>query len=134
MRLYQLISNVLKLSNKQLLANCYIKFWTCRTFMNIAWGYYNEQQAEVKNSLNSKLFQRVFLLNSNKPIKCFQLEKLANQSIFNDVFLIEMININSFHKSKNNFCLIKRKSCNRKNMDSENDDFLVGNILQKCLV
>ena len=52
-----------------------------------------------------------------------QLEKLANQSIFNDVFMIEMININSFHKSKNNFRLIKRKSSNRKNMDSENDDF-----------
>ena len=52
-----------------------------------------------------------------------QLEKLANQSIFNDVFMIEMININSFHKSENNFRLIKRKSSNRKNMDSENDDF-----------
>ena len=128
MRLNQIMSNLLTLSNKQLLANCYIKFWTCRTFMNIAWGYYNRyyKQAEVKNSFNSKLFQRIFLLNSNKPIKSFQLEKLANQSIFNDVFMIEMININSFHKSKNNFRLIKRKSSNRKNMDSEN-------ILQNCL-
>ena len=64
-----------------------------------------------------------FLLNSNKPIKSLQLEKLANQSIFNDAFMIEMININSFHKSKNNFRLIKRKSSNRKNMDGENDEF-----------
>ena len=59
----------------------------------------------------------------NKPIKSLQLEKLANQSIFNDAFMIEMININSFHKSKNNFRLIKRKSSNRKNMDGENDEF-----------
>ena len=64
-----------------------------------------------------------FLLNSNKPIKSLQLEKLANQSIFNDAFMIEMININSFHKSKNNFRLIKRKSSNRKKMDGEDDEF-----------
>ena len=67
-----------------------------------------------------------FLLNSNKPIKSLQLEKLANQSIFNDAFMIEMININSFHKSKNNFRLIKRKSSNRKNMDRKNDEFNSG--------
>ena len=30
--------------------------------------------------------------------------------------MIEMISINSFHESKNNFRLIKRKSSNRKNM------------------
>ena len=30
-----------------------------------------------------------------------------------------MINISSFHKSKNNFRLIKRKSSNQKNMDGE---------------
>ena len=82
-----------------------------------------DQEQAVKTSFNSKLFQRIFLLSSNKPIKSFQLEKLANQSIFNDVFMIEMININSFHKSKNNFRLIKRKSSNRKNMDGENDEF-----------
>ena len=64
-----------------------------------------------------------FLLNSNKPIKSLQLEKLANQSIFNDAFMMEMININSFHKSKNNFRLIKRKSSNRKNMGCEKDEF-----------
>ena len=64
-----------------------------------------------------------FLLNSNKPIKSLQLEKLANQSIFNDAFTIEMINISSFHKSKNNFRFIKRKSSNRKNMGGENDEF-----------
>ena len=37
--------------------------------------------------------------------------------------MIEMININSFHKSKNNFRSIKRKSSNRKTMDGENDEF-----------
>ena len=61
-----------------------------------------------------------FLLNSNKPIKSLQLEKLANQPIFNDAFMIGMIRINSFHKSKNNF---RRKSSNQKNMDGENDEF-----------
>ena len=82
-----------------------------------------DQEQAVKTSFNSKLFQRVFLLSSNKPIKSLQLEKLANQSIFNDAFMIEMININSFHKSKSSFRLIKRKSSNRKNMDGENDEF-----------
>ena len=43
--------------------------------------------------------------------------------MFNDAFTIEMINISSFRKSKNNFCLIKRKSSNRKNMGGENDEF-----------
>ena len=64
-----------------------------------------------------------FLLNSNKPIKSLQLEKLANQSIFNDAFTIEMIKISFFDESKNNFRLIKRKSSDRKNMDGENDEF-----------
>ena len=59
-----------------------------------------DQEQAVKTSFNSKLFQRVFLLSSNKPIKSLQLEKLANQSIFNDAFTIEMINISSFHKNK----------------------------------
>ena len=43
--------------------------------------------------------------------------------MFNDAFMIEMINISSFHRSKNNFRLIKRKSFNRKNMDGESDEF-----------
>ena len=64
-----------------------------------------------------------FLLNSNKPIKSLQLEKLANQSIFNDAFTKEMMQISFFDKSKNNFRLIKRKSSDRKNMDGENDEF-----------
>ena len=81
-----------------------------------------DQEQAVKTSFNSKLFQRVFLLSSNKPIKSLQLEKLANQSIFNDAFYIEMINVSSFHKSKNNFRLIK-KNFNRKNMDGENNEF-----------
>ena len=85
-----------------------------------------DQEQAVKTSFNSKLFQRVFLLSSNKPIKSCQsaTQKLADQSIFNDAFMTEMININSFHKSKSNFGLIKRKSSNRKNMDDENDEFL----------
>ena len=32
----------------------------------------------------------------------------------------DYVNINSFHKTKNNF---RRKSSNRKNMDGENDEF-----------
>ena len=64
-----------------------------------------------------------FLLNSNKPIKSLQLEKLANQSIFNDAFTKEMMQISFFDKSKNNFRLMKRKSSDRKNMDGENDEF-----------
>ena len=34
-----------------------------------------------------------------------------------------MININSFHESKNNFRLIKRESSDRKNMDGEKAEF-----------
>ena len=64
-----------------------------------------------------------FLLNSKKPIKSLQLEKIANQSIFNDAFTIEMNNTSFFNKSKNNFRLVKRKSSNRKNMDGENNKF-----------
>ena len=37
--------------------------------------------------------------------------------------MIEKININSIHESKNYFRLIKRKSSNRKNMDGEKDEF-----------
>ena len=67
-----------------------------------------------------------FLLNANKPIKSLQFEKLVNQSILNDAFIIEMININSFHKTKNNVRMIKRKSSNRKYMDGKNDEFQWG--------
>ena len=49
--------------------------------------------------------------------------KLANQSIFNDAFMIEMIKISFFHESKNNIRLIKRERSNRKNMDDEKDEF-----------
>ena len=38
-------------------------------------------------------------------------------------FMTEMININSFYKSKDNFRLIKRESSNRKNMGGEKDEF-----------
>ena len=37
--------------------------------------------------------------------------------------MMEIININSFYKSKNNFRLIKRETSNRKNMDDEKDEF-----------
>ena len=82
--------------------------------------------------INSKLLKMIiliascfngFLLNSNKPIKSSQLEKLANKSIFSDAFMIGVVNINSLHKSKNNFRLVKRKSSNWKNMDGEKDEF-----------
>ena len=43
--------------------------------------------------------------------------------MLNDAFIIEMININSFHKTKNNVRMIKRKSSNRKYMDGKNDEF-----------
>ena len=42
------------------------------------------------------------LLNSNKTIKILQLEKLANQSIFNGAFAIDIIN-NSFYESNSSF-------------------------------
>ena len=47
------------------------------------------------------------MLNSNKPIKVAQLQKLANQSVLNGTLVTEMVN-NSFTESKKNFCrLIK---------------------------
>ena len=44
----------------------------------------------------------MFMLNSNEPIKVPHLQNLANQSILNGAFLIEMI-YNSFNESKKNF-------------------------------
>ena len=44
----------------------------------------------------------MFMLNSNEPIKVADLQKLANRSMLNDAFVIEMEN-NSFNKSKKNF-------------------------------
>ena len=66
-----------------------------------------------------------FSIKLNKTIKSLQYENLANQSIlnFNGAFMIDMINVNSFHESKNIFRLLKRKSSNRKNMVGENDEF-----------
>ena len=54
-----------------------------------------------------------FLLNLIETIKILQLEKLANQSIFNGTFMIEIVN-NSFYESKTNFLLIKRGTSNQK--------------------
>ena len=54
-----------------------------------------------------------FLLNSNKPVKTLQLEKLANQSIFNGAFMIEIIN-NYFYES--NSFNIKRKFLSKKDI------------------
>ena len=66
-----------------------------------------------------------FSIKLKKTIKSLQYENLANQSIlnFNGAFMIDMINVNSFHESKNIFRLLKRKSSNRKNMVGENDEF-----------
>ena len=44
----------------------------------------------------------MFMLNSNEPIKVDHLQKLANQSMLNGAFAIEMVN-NSFSGSKKNF-------------------------------
>ena len=66
--------------------------------------------------MNSKLlgiFQPVLKLNSNEPIKILLLENLANQSIFNDAFIIEIIS-NSFYESKINFPLIKKENSDQK--------------------
>ena len=50
----------------------------------------------------------MFMANSNEPIKVTHLQKLANQSMLNGAFVIEMVN-NSFSESKKNFGpLIKR--------------------------
>ena len=43
----------------------------------------------------------MFMLNSNEPVKVAHLEKLANQSMFNDALVKEMVN-NSFSESKKN--------------------------------
>ena len=50
-----------------------------------------------------------FLLILSEPIKTFSLKKLANQSIFNGAFMVEMIS-NYFYKSKNNFFIKKRRT------------------------
>ena len=38
MKLNQIMPNLLILSKAAEIANCYIKFWTCRTFTNITEG------------------------------------------------------------------------------------------------
>ena len=43
----------------------------------------------------------MFMLNSNEPVKVAHFEKLANQSMFNDALVKEMVN-NSFSESKKN--------------------------------
>ena len=54
------------------------------------------------------------MFNSNEPIKVAHLQKLANQSLLNGGFVMEIVN-NSFSERKKNFsCLIKRKSSNQK--------------------
>ena len=44
----------------------------------------------------------MFILNSKEPIKVAHLQKLANQSMLNGAFVIEMVN-NSFKENKKNF-------------------------------
>ena len=59
------------------------------------------------------------MLNSNKPIESSYLEKLANQSIFNDAFMIEMIST-FFCGSMNNFgFLITRESSYQKKTNED---------------
>ena len=59
------------------------------------------------------------MLNSNKPIESSYLEKLANQSIFNGAFMIEMIST-SFCGSMNNFgFLITRESSYQKKTNED---------------
>ena len=38
----------------------------------------------------------MFMLNSNEPIKVAHLQKLANQSMLNGIFVIEMVNSSEF--------------------------------------
>ena len=49
------------------------------------------------------------MFNPNEPIKVAHLQKLANHSLLNGAFVMEMVN-NSFSESKKNFSrVIKRK-------------------------
>ena len=47
------------------------------------------------------------MLNSNEPVKVDLLQKLANQSMLNGTFLIEMVN-NSFSETKKKFGYLKK--------------------------
>ena len=49
------------------------------------------------------------MLNSNESIKVAHLQKLANQSILNSAFVIEMVN-NYFRKSKKTFFIDKARN------------------------
>ena len=48
------------------------------------------------------------MLNSNQPIKVAHLQKLANQSMFNDALATEMAK-NSFRKSQKNFGRLRKR-------------------------
>ena len=48
------------------------------------------------------------MLNSNKPIKVAQIQKLANQSMLNGALVIEMVN-NSFNERKKNFRRLRKR-------------------------
>ena len=66
--------------------------------------------------------------------KLYLLEQLANQSIFNKAFMIEMI-YNSFYESKSNFILLKWGTSNQKEAYGWwKRCILVGNMLKNCLV
>ena len=49
----------------------------------------------------------MFMINSNKPVKVDLLQKLANQSMLNGTFLIEMVN-NSFSETKKKLGYLKK--------------------------
>ena len=71
------------------------------------------------------------LLNSNKPIKILQLEKLANQSIFNGAFMIDIIS-NSFYESNNSFNK-KRKFFSEKDISTVKKIIVSGKYIAKML-
>ena len=48
----------------------------------------------------------MFRINSNEPVKVDLLQKLANQSMLNGTFLIEMVN-NSFSETKESWLFEK---------------------------
>ena len=104
-KLNQIMSNFLTLSNKQSAA-CKLLHYYVLNMPNI----YKESSEGIIINSNINI-STGFLLISNEPIKILQLKKLANQSIFNGAFMIEMIR-NSFYESKNNFLLIKKEISN----------------------
>ena len=79
---------LIKCCLQQLLANSYMMFCTCRTFLN-----HDVREYSVIDSC--KLFT---IFKVKLKLKIAQLKKLASQSIFSDTLVMEMIN--SYFSSK----------------------------------